>query len=184
MPELPDRAAESGEISPEVVAQLTAMQPRLYGYILKRTGDRDQADELLQRVCVVICEKAADFQEGTNFQAWAFTIARFQLMGWRKAHAKNWLLFDDTVYELLEVDPATESAHADSRIQALRECLKKLRPQDLFLIRQRYQDSCPISTIAANTNKTIAAVGMSLSRIRRQLGHCIQATLKQTSGNK
>ena len=33
------------------------MQPRLYGFILKRLADRDQTLEVLQRINLVTCQK-------------------------------------------------------------------------------------------------------------------------------
>ena len=76
---------------------LEAMQPRLYGFILKRLADRDQTLEVLQRTNLVICQKTADYRPGTSFAAWTFTIARFQLMAWRKNQSRNRLVFSDMV---------------------------------------------------------------------------------------
>ena len=73
------------------------MQPRLYGFILKRLADQDQARDVLQRTNLVICQKAEDYTPGTSFTAWTFTIARFQLMAWRKNQSRNRLVFSDTV---------------------------------------------------------------------------------------
>ncbi len=70
-------------------ALLRAMQPRLYGFILKRLADRDQTLEVLQRTNLVIWQKATDYRPGTSFEAWTFTIARFQLMAWRKNLKKS-----------------------------------------------------------------------------------------------
>jgi len=173
------RALEDRQIPVTVAAFLATMQPRLYGFIFKRLADREQALEVLQRTNLVICEKAADFVTGTNFDAWAFTIARFQLMAWRKKQATSRLVFTDSVHELLDQDTAGEAAAAAGNIEALRQCLKKLRPQDLSLVRQRYHDSRPLAAIAESLEKSVDAVGMRLSRIRRQLSDCIQSTIRR-----
>jgi len=166
------------QISATVAALLATMQPRLYGFIFKRLADRDQTLEVLQRTNLVICEKAADFVTGTNFDAWAFTIARFQLMAWRKTQATSRLVFTDSVYDLFDQDTTEEAASAAGNLEVLRQCLKKLRPQDLSLVHQRYRDSRPLTAIAESLEKSIDAVGMRLSRIRRQLSDCIQATIR------
>lgn len=164
-------------ISADLAAQLATMQPRLYGYLFKRLADRDQTLEVLQRVNLVICEKAADFSPGTNFTAWAFTIARFQLLAWRKAQARSRLVFTDSVDELLDGDAAEEAKATDARLEALRKCLQKLRPQDLALIQQRYRDSLSIAAIAATLAKSADAIGMRLSRLRHRLSVCIESAV-------
>jgi RNA polymerase sigma-70 factor (ECF subfamily) len=172
------QALEHRQISATVAALLATLQPRLYGFIFRRLADRDQTLEVLQRTNLVICEKAADFVTGTNFDAWAFTIARFQLMAWRKTQATSRLVFTDSVYDLFDRDTDGEAASATGNIEALRQCLKKLRPQDLSLVRQRYHDSRPLAAIAESLEKSIDAVGMRLSRIRHQLSDCIQETIR------
>ncbi len=55
----------------------------LLGFLLKRLGNIDQAHEVLQEVNIVICRQASEFEPASNFLAWAFTIARFQVMAFR-----------------------------------------------------------------------------------------------------
>jgi len=165
---------EQRQISTDVAVSLATMQPRLYGFLFKRLANRDQTLEILQRTNLVICEKASDFVAGTNFDAWAFTIARFQLMAWRKTQATSRLVFTDSVYDLVDEDATAEAETADGRVEALQKCLAKLRPEDLSLIQQRYRDSLSIAAIATSLKKSVDAVGMRLSRVRRQLGDCIR----------
>ena len=153
---------------------LEAMQPRLYGFILKRLADRDQTLEVLQRTNLVICQKAADYRPGTSFEAWTFTIARFQLMAWRKAQSRNRLVFSDTVYE--QIDRKTERSEIDddARVDVLKDCVKQLNVDERKLLEQRYQEDLPLATIASTMDMSLDAVGMRLSRIRKKLGQCIQ----------
>ena len=155
------------------------MQPRLYGFFLKRLADRDQTLEVLQRTNLVICQKAADYQPGTSFEAWTFTIARFQLMAWRKNQSRNRLVFSDTVYE--QIDSKTEQSQADddARVNALKDCVKQLNVDENKLLEQRYREDLPLATIASTMNMSLDAIGMRLSRIRKKLGKCIQQNLQK-----
>ena len=158
---------------------LEAMQPRLYGFILKRLADRDQTLEVLQRANLVIWQKAADYRPGTSFEAWTFTIARFQVMAWRKNLARNRLVFSDTVYE--QIDGKTESSEVDedTRVSALKECVKQLNVDESKLLEQRYLEDLPLATIASTMNMSLDAIGMRLSRIRKKFGKCIQQNLQK-----
>ena len=154
-----------------------AMQPRLYGFILKRLADRDQTLEVLQQTNLVIWQKAADFSPGTNFEAWTFTITRFQLMAWRKNQSRNRLVFSDSVYEHIDGKTEPSEVDDDARVDALKECMKKLNPDERDLLEQRYRHDIPFATIASTMNASVDAIGMRLSRIRRRLAKCIQAKL-------
>ena len=155
------------------------MQPRLYGFILKRLADRDQTLEVLQRTNLVIWQKATDYRPGTSFEAWTFTIARFQLMAWRTNKSRNRLVFSDTVYE--QIDGKTESSEVeeDTRVSALKECVKQLNVDESKLLEQRYREDLPLATIASTMNMSLDAIGMRLSRIRKKLGKCIQQNLQK-----
>jgi len=169
-----DADQESEEVrTTDIAAELAAIQPRLYGFILKRLADREQTLEVLQRTNLVICQKAAEFQRGSSFVAWAFTVARFQVLAWRKSESRGRLVFTDSVYELLERAPEAEAVAVDDRIPLLRQCLDRLRDADRDLIRRRYRDGEPADRIADRLMKSIDAVYMRLMRIRRQLADCV-----------
>ena len=155
------------------------MQPRLYGFILKRLADRDQTLEVLQRTNLVIWQKATDYRPGTSFEAWAFTIARFQLMAWRKNQSRNRLFFSDTVYEQIDSKTEQSQAEEDTRVSALKECVKQLNVDESKLLEQRYREDLPLATIASTMNMSLDAIGMRLSRIRKKLGKCIQQNLQK-----
>ena len=155
------------------------MQPRLYGFILKRLADRDQTLEVLQRTNLVIWQKAADYQPGTSFEAWAFTIARFQLMAWRKNQSRNRLVFSDTVYEQIDNETDSSQVDDDARVSALKDCVKQLNVDESKLIEQRYREDIPLATIASTMNMSLDAIGMRLSRIRKKLGQCIQRKIQK-----
>ena len=155
------------------------MQPRLYGFILKRLANRDQASEVLQRTNLVICQKASDYRPGTSFEAWTFTIARFQLMAWRKNQSRNRLVFSDTVYE--QIDGKTERSEVDDdeRVDVLKDCVKQLNVDEIKLLKQRYREDLSLATIASTMNMSLDAIGMRLSRVRKKLGACVERRLQK-----
>lgn len=163
----------------ELAVEIAAIQPRLYGFILKRLADREQTLEVLQRTNLVICRKAGQFQHGSSFAAWAFTIAKFQVMAWRKSEGAERLVFTDKVYELLDRTAEQEVAAVDERIPLLRRCLQRLRDGDRELIQRRYRDGEQIEPIAQSLAKSVDAIGMRLVRIRRQLAECVRINLNQ-----
>jgi len=159
--------------------EITSVQPRLYGFILKRVADRELTLEVLQRTNLVLCRKAHEFQKGSSFTAWAFTVAKFQIMAWRKDEGRNRLVFTQDVYDLLDRSPEVEAETVDRRIPVLKGCLGRLRDEDYELIQRRYRDGTSVGTLAQSLKKSIDAIGMRLLRIRKRLGDCIRANMKQ-----
>jgi len=163
----------------ELAVEIARIQPRLYGFILKRLADREQTLEVLQRTNLVICRKTDEFHHGSSFTAWAFTIAKFQIMAWRKSAGAARLVFTDQVHELLDRDAEADVAAVDQRIPVLNDCLSRLRNDDHELIRRRYRDGESIEPIARSLAKSVDAVGMRLTRIRKQLADCVRAGLSR-----
>ena len=163
----------------ELVVQITTIQPRLYGFILKRLADHEQALEVLQNTNLVLCQKAGEFQKGSSFAAWAFTIAKFQVMAWRKSESRSRLVFTDDVHELLDREADEEVSDVDRRIPVLKRCLERLREQERSLIQRRYRDGETVQALAQSLEKTVDATSMRLLRIRKRLGDCIRGRLGQ-----
>ena len=162
-----------------LAVEIAAIQPRLYAFILRRLADREQTLDVLQRTNLVICQKANDFERGSSFVAWAFTIAKFQVMAWRKSEDSGRLVFTDKVLEVLDRATVEEAASVDDRIPVLKQCLARLRARDRELVQSRYRDGEPLARIAESLAKSVDAIGMRLTRIRRQLAECVRAGLNE-----
>lgn len=160
------------------VMQITACQSRLYAYILSLAGDRDQAREVLQETNLVIWRKADQFEPGTNFIAWAFKIARLQLMAYRQKIARDRLVFDDSL--LLDMaDIFDEDDAFDARQDALAQCIEEIAPNHRNLIRIRYTDGLSVKEIASQLDKSANAVAKVLHRTRLALMKCIDQRLSE-----
>ncbi|MBN1342832.1 MAG: sigma-70 family RNA polymerase sigma factor [Phycisphaerae bacterium] len=56
-------------------ALVDAYSHRLYGFIYRLTGNRDDADDLLQEVFVRVVRMIVKYQDDGRFEAWLFRIA-------------------------------------------------------------------------------------------------------------
>lgn len=166
-------------MSIEVVLGMTEAQPRLFSFLLKRLAHADQAHEVLQNVNLTICKKASQFKDGTDFVAWAFAIARFELMAFRQNQAREKLVFTDEVCRLIEQldsSPAHQRSYGERKL-ALKNCLNRLSKSQKLLINRRYSDAEPVSAISAAMGKSANAVSLLLHRIRERLMICINKKL-------
>ena len=167
------------ELSEEFILELTQAQQRLFGFLFKRLADREQAREVLQLTNLVLCRKADNYEPGTNFNAWAMTVANYEVMAYRKTQVRERLVFTDEVDALLGPDPDGRSSAQSARLAHLNHCLKVMSSKNRELIEWRYQGERSIAQIAEDLGSTIGAVKVKLHRLRRQLLGCIQNRMQE-----
>jgi RNA polymerase sigma-70 factor, ECF subfamily len=167
------------ELSEEFILELTEVQQRLFGFLFKRLADREQAREVLQRTNLVLCRKADNYEPGTNFKAWAMTVANYEVMAYRKTQVRERLVFTDEVDALLGPDEDGRSSAQSDRVAHLSHCLKGMSLKNRELLDWRYQGERTMEKIAEDIGSTIGAVKVKLHRLRRQLMGCIQNRMQE-----
>lgn len=162
----------------QFVMDMIACQRRLYAYVLSVVFDKERARDIVQQTNLVLLEKKAEFQPGTNFGAWACRVAFFEVLADRRRRTRDRHLFDDEIVASLAKQAEEASAHADERVEALEQCLEQLSPENRTLIRDRYSPGGSVAEIAATANKSAAAISSILYRLRSTLVDCIQRKLE------
>jgi RNA polymerase sigma-70 factor, ECF subfamily len=150
---------------------------RVYGLIVAMTGSWSDADDILQETTSVMWRKFDDFKPGTDFNAWALSVARFQVMAWRKRRAIHRKRLSDQTVEALADQVASAPDHTDVRREALRQCLAKLNDRDRQLIELRYEPGATTQSAADQVGRSIHAVYKALNRIHGALLQCIRRAL-------
>ena len=164
---------ETSRDSEGFVRLMTEHQGRLFGYIYSLLGDPDAANDVLQEANVVLWRDSKEFQLGSNFKAWAFRIAHFQVMAWRQRQIRDRLVFEDDMVEVLSFAARDAAETYDARQQLLSGCLEKLTPLHREMIRRRYAEGTPLGALAKERGMTANAVMQALFRIRQSLMHCV-----------
>jgi len=166
----------SHEIGPQFVQDLIQLQPRLYAYLLSMLADPHAADDVLQEANIVIWERRDEFTPGTSFDAWAFTIARFQAMAHRKtlSRTKQKGILGGDALQRVEAAFEKRSQHAGVVRDALRTCLKKLSPDQRAVLDARYAHDEAVSVAAEKLGRSARTLYKSLHRIRKTLLDCIR----------
>ena len=169
------------QLDEEFVLMLTEAQQRLYGFILKRLVDHHQSNEVLQLTNIVLCRKANDFEKGTNFMAWALTVANFQILSFRKKKSRDRLVFSDETFDQIVEEDGKMSDDTSSKLFHLNECLKKIDKVNIKLLKMKYDQRLPFKEIASASNKTSNAIRIQVHRIRNQLMDCIEKRMRGES---
>jgi RNA polymerase sigma-70 factor, ECF subfamily len=175
-------AQQSPKDSPqeaEIALALSTLRLPLRGYLLTLVPDQAACDDLLQETLLFIWERRAEAVESSSIKAWAFKVAWFKVLAWRRDHQRERLVYfsEDILHQLA---PMAEemSVEADERLETLRRCLARLSPEELGLLRLKYVDNGSLTDHAAACGWKPNRVQKMLSRLRVALRHCVQQQLR------
>ncbi len=150
---------------------------RIYGFIMTLVFNHHDAEEVFQNTNVILWNKFADFQPGSNFFAWASRIAYYEVLSLMKQQRRS-RTFSDEALELLANEAIALSDQSTERYEALEECLGRLNATDRQLLQERYYYQRPPKQIAANQSKSVHAIYRALNRIHNVLLNCVQRSMK------
>lgn len=143
-------------------------------------------DEVMQETSLVMWRKFDQFdpdRPNSKFIDWAFMIARYEVLRYRRKKATDRLVFSEDVYELLASEAAEMAAerNPERQLKALKVCTAKLAPGQRDLLQTSYADGVSIKQAAETVGRTPTGLYKALARIRRNLRRCIELTISEAS---
>jgi RNA polymerase sigma-70 factor (ECF subfamily) len=157
----------------------TAHEARLRGYVQSLVPKWSDADDILQRCNLIIWQKFDQYEPGTNFFAWACQIARFQVLKYREAAARDKMVFSEAFVDAVTQHTALRSDEIQTRIDYLQECVAKLSPEHRELLRLSYDEERTAVSIARHLKRQVDGVYKALKRIHLALHMCVTRRLAQ-----
>jgi RNA polymerase sigma-70 factor (ECF subfamily) len=155
-------------------------QVMLQGFLYSLVEDWELVEEALQEAAVFICSRWNEFTPGTNFGAWARSVARMRcrevLQRRRRAQGLP-LEGDDIADTITSEDWEEHSEFSPSHKEALTQCLKILPGRHRRVIEMHYLEHQQCDRIASHFKSSVEAIYMSLSRIRKRLKQCVEHRL-------
>ena len=170
----------------DVMRLLIKNQSMLSVYAYAMVQDWDIVEDVVQETAVYICGHWQEFKPGTDFGAWARTIAHYRLRDALKARQKRGLHAPDLdMCNLAEAvtDPEWEryGDYFRDRKQALAKCVESLPHNARRMVQLHYEERRPVEKIAEELQRSLHAVYKALSRIRMQLRQCVEQRAAQGS---
>lgn len=152
-------------------------QNRIFAYILTLVPHSADAEDIMQETASVAWEKFGTFKEGTDFAAWLKKIAFHKVMDHRKRVGHNHVIFSDDLIRILGPRAEETFEQTDTRMAALKFCLKHLSLPDRRLLKRRYEDGLTIKAIAEEANRSVQGLYKVMIRILEQLRRCVHYSL-------
>ena len=127
----------------------------------------------------VLWRKRSEYVPGTNFFAWACTVAFYEACKAREKRRQKVPVFSDVFLQGVAPELAAAVETADPLLAALKDCVSRLSLHDRELIERRYDDGAPSGAWPPTPGRSADSVYKSLSRIHRDLFDCITEKLKE-----
>jgi RNA polymerase sigma-70 factor (ECF subfamily) len=165
------------ESQKRLMVLMTRHQRQIFAYIYALVPNRYDAEDLLQETSVVICEKFHEFEDGTDFVAWACQIAYWRVRYSRQKFARSKVVFDQDIVDALAQTAGEMVEELDERHLALGHCLQKLPARDRDLLLVRYEPGCGVEEAARRSGRTLQTAYKALARLRKLLLDCVSTKL-------
>lgn len=181
---LNSNAAESGtgsekDRSTEFLTLLTQHERALGLYVYGLVSPATDADDVLQQTKMVMWRSFDQFEEGTNFLAWARKVAFHQILTYRRQRKREHLPLSEETLEAIGLEVAKLSDDGgDLRREALRECVRRLPEEQRQLVLMRYFEDMEVDQVANKIGSTPGAVYRALSRVRHTLLECVERRME------
>ncbi len=134
-------------------------------------------DEIAQRSFVAAFTRLDEYQPGTSFSAWLFTIARFQLRSettrLRRVADYHARYAPDLLQRELDRRSEQPEEVMTARLGHLHDCLRLLGENLRQFVTWRYQEEISLDEMATRCGRSVAAVKKQLWLIRQKLQECI-----------
>ncbi len=166
----------------DFVQLMISCQSRLYAFIMSLVHNPELAADILQQTNLVMWQKSDEFTLGTNFSAWTFQIARYQVMAHRQKQRRDRHVFDDETIAAVAGEFERRAGADDDRLIALSHCMNKLDDDGRELLTRRYRDGLAVQHIAEEIGHTANRVAVRLHRLRVTLMQCIRRRELQGAG--
>lgn len=166
----------------DIFAKLLVTHDRqLRRYISILLLNHDDVEEVLQRTAVVLWQKFTGYDHARDFLPWAKRFAYFEVLNFKKEHARSKLIYSEDVMQLLSDMQAQKSEELQQRQTALEVCLTKVSEEDRQLLDRRYNAATTVKAMADETGRTIKATYRRLDRIRAAIAECVDRQLASDS---
>jgi RNA polymerase sigma-70 factor (ECF subfamily) len=153
-------------------------EKRIFGFILALVPHWTDAEDVFQETSRVLWDKFDAFAFESDFLAWALTIARFQVLCYRKKRQRSRVRFSDQTIEALADRLTTFLESSDQCQDALSHCLALLGDRDRELIQLRYTAGATTPGVAATVGRSVHAAYKALNRIHTRLLLCMRRYLQ------
>jgi RNA polymerase sigma-70 factor, ECF subfamily len=154
----------------------------LRGFVRSLVPTLDDAREVMQETAAVLWRKFEELESPEDFRRWAFGVAKFEALAFRRDRARDRHVFSDELIAMLEAEAAEAGEETREEETVLEACLEKLPRMQRSLVEVAYAPGTRMDELARESGRTPMSLYKKLHRIRMALADCIEKHLKSEEG--
>lgn len=148
------------------------------GFLVKRLGNRDEAEDVLQEFCIRVLARQDQLRDAERLDAWLYAILRSALNDHFRKAGRRRRLNDAVAHEMQSAEDCVESPEAMAMVcGCIKGLVPELRPTDAVLIQRIDIDEEDRAMVAADLGIRSGTLAVRLHRARaalrdQLLAHC------------
>jgi RNA polymerase sigma-70 factor (ECF subfamily) len=163
------KRVKAGDIS-AFSAIVSNYQKMVFTIVLKIVENKEDAEDIMQEIFVKVFKSLDKFKEESEFSTWLYRIAYNTTISELRKRRVSYTSINDNLSAVNEVITDEDEFDLDEiKLQYLDEVLKKLRPDEIFLVTLYYFREQSIDAISKISNLSVANVKVKLHRIRKKI---------------
>jgi RNA polymerase sigma-70 factor, ECF subfamily len=147
---------------------------RLTAYLTSLLGNYNDVQDVLQETLLALWKDFENFQQGTDFHAWARRTAYHRVLTYRKQQRRRGVPCSEEFLSAIDRAFSKKSDRFEDYLRYLNECIQKLAETDCELLRVRFQTQGSIKDAAEKLGRPTNTVYKALTRIYRVLADCVE----------
>ncbi|WP_459555689.1 sigma-70 family RNA polymerase sigma factor [Lacunimicrobium album] len=148
-------------------------------YLMALVQNVADAEDLCQRISVVMWQKFQEFDRSKSFLSWACGVARFEAFNHRRSRSHDRLTFQTDLAQMLATSVESLDQEAlELRTAALLECVRSLPAREQSFLQRIYWEGCSFESIAKDLGCTSRTFYNRMYLLRRRLSECVSRRLK------
>lgn len=164
---------------PDLFVKLYSKNERaLRAFLYNLLPGTAEVDEVMQEVSLVLWKKFSQFDPATEFLKWAYVVARYEVLMFRRKKARDRHVFHEDLLDLLSEEYEEDEKPLQRERKALDVCLTKLSEADHDLLMACYAKDMRINEMANQLGRSPTGLYKKLNRLRQGLLQCIDQSTK------
>jgi RNA polymerase sigma-70 factor (ECF subfamily) len=141
----------------------------VFTVVRKLVDSREDAEDITQEVFIKVFKSLERFREESEFSTWLYRIAYNTAISALRKRKLPCVPADSYLAEDSGLSAGEGDDEAEIKLQYLEQALKKLPPDEIFLVTLHYMDRQSIENISAVSGLSVSNVKVKLYRIRKKL---------------
>jgi RNA polymerase sigma-70 factor, ECF subfamily len=172
------------DLEKDYFKKIDLVRQPILNFCLSRIFNKCDAEDVCQEVVFILIAKSNVYDPNKNFHAWAFRIARFQILKYFSENKRSRLVFIGEDYGCLGEGVPTESPINKEKINkikkiAFQNCINNLSPSLKAVADLRFNQDYSIKKISTKVKRSMGAVTATIHRVKEYINKNIQVECKK-----